>query len=51
MFCSKFGTRYASPNVSKSIKAKALAHNVNLLKRFEEGSERLLEGKIQISNS
>ena len=39
----KVGTRYASSDVSKSIKAKALAHNVNVLKRFEEGPKGFMK--------
>jgi len=31
------GARYASSDVSKSVKAKALAYNLNMLKRFEQG--------------
>jgi len=31
------GARYVSSDVSKSVKAKALAYNLSVLKRFEEG--------------
>ena len=37
------GTRYASSDVFKSIKAKALAHNLNVMKRFEEGPKGFMK--------
>lgn len=37
------GTRYASHDISKSIKAKALSHNFNALKSFEYGPKGFLE--------
>jgi len=39
----RVGARYASSDVSKSIKAKALAHNFNVLKRFEEGPKGFMK--------
>jgi hypothetical protein len=38
----EIGTRYVSSDVSKSMKAKALAHNLNVLKRFEQGPREFM---------
>jgi hypothetical protein len=39
----KIGARYASSDISKSVKAKALAHNLNKLKSFEEGPKGFMK--------
>lgn len=43
------GARYASSNVEKSVKAKALAYNLNLLKSFEDGPKGLMMKLAEMS--
>jgi len=47
----KIGARYASSDISKSVKAKALAHNLNMLKRLEEGPKGFMKRLVEFKGS